>query len=335
MSLPTPDPLLVLSTDSVAPQHRYDYWCQTVFGYFDADPLPPDEALAFEGHVVSLIGERGEIHRYRSSAVSGRRTQTQYRLDTGDEISISYMLAGEAIYEPEGHASVAAHQGMFFCYDSARASRLRCTKNRQLNISLPRAAVIGAIGGPVPEPGALTQALNASFIAPYLVTQMRRLMREAQTMTVFQRITMLDATLDLARAVLRGTLHPDGTAYADEAALYAVACSYLEAHLSVPGLTAAQIAHALGCSRAHLYRVFAQHGTTVADRLREVRLRRARRMLEGASSMDVATIAWRCGYADASSFGKAFKRRFGTSPQDWRVRLKDLSGSAQDLSVTE
>ncbi|HEY9380325.1 MAG TPA: hypothetical protein VIQ01_03670, partial [Burkholderiales bacterium] len=141
LAFPTPDPLLALSTDSVAPPHRYDYWCQAVFGYFDADPLPPDEALAFEGHVVSLIGERGEIHRYESSAMSGRRTQAQYRLDTGDEISISYMLAGEAIYEPEGRAPVVAHQGMFFCYDNAHVSRLRCTQNRQLNISLPRAAV--------------------------------------------------------------------------------------------------------------------------------------------------------------------------------------------------
>jgi hypothetical protein len=108
LAFPTPDPLLALSTDSVAPPHRYDYWCQAVFGCFDADPLPPDEALAFEGHVVSLIGERGEIHRYQSSAMSGRRTQAQYRLDTGDEISISYMLAGEAIYEPEGRAPVVA-----------------------------------------------------------------------------------------------------------------------------------------------------------------------------------------------------------------------------------
>jgi len=136
---------------------------------------------------------------------------------------------------------------------------------------------------------------------------------------------MLDGTLELAKAVLRGSLHP-ARAFADgETALYYSACTHIDAHLGKPDLSAAEIAAALGCSRAHLYRVFARHGTTVAARLRESRLRQARRLLEGAPQLSIELIAWRCGYADSSSFGKAFKRRFGASPYDWRTRLQALA----------
>src|SRR5690606_23336005 len=146
--------------------------------------------------------------------------------------------------------------------------------------------------------------------APYLLVQMRRLTRDAPSLSVFERNVMLNATLGLACSVLRGAFHPDGAppVASHDAGLYAAACQYLDTHLGKADLTAADVAAALNCSRAHLYRVFARHGMTVADRLRESRLRLARRMLEGEPLATVGIIAWRCGYADASAFGRAFGR---------------------------
>src|SRR5690606_10502686 len=145
--------------------------------------------LAFEGHIVALIGERGEVRSYRSSAASGSRTAKQCRADTGDEILFSYMVAGESVYEPEGDVPIEAGAGMFYCYDSARQSRLRWTANRQLSVALPRITVKEAIGGPVPAPSIITRALNNAGLGPYLVRHMRRLMREVYAMSAFQRAT--------------------------------------------------------------------------------------------------------------------------------------------------
>lgn len=325
MQSPTADPLLLLSTDALDPHVRYDYWRDMVYCYFDAAPVAPAAARRFESHAVSLVSEAGELHHLRSSPVSGRRTRKQYRGDGGDNIAVVYMLKGRSIYQPEGDVPTVAGPGAFFCYDSSRASRLDWSECVQLHFDLPRTAVIDALGGPVPEPSTLARGLTKSRLTPYLLAQIQRLTQEAPKLTPFERAAMLDGTLELAKAVLRGSLHP-ARAFADgETALYYSACTHIDAHLGKPDLSAAEIAAALGCSRAHLYRVFARHGTTVAARLRESRLRQARRLLEGAPQLSIELIAWRCGYADSSSFGKAFKRRFGASPYDWRTRLQALA----------
>jgi len=324
------DPLIILSTDGVPRPERYAFWARSVFDYFQLDPLPPEEALAFEGRIVTLTCERGAIHHYSSSAVSGRRTRSHLHTHTGDEIGIGYMIDGHAVYEPERGPPIEARPREFFCFDGARPSRLTLTRNRQLHFALPRATVIEAAGGRVPSPQAIAQALNRSPLAVYLLHQLRRLTRDAPRLTVPQRIVMLDATLALAKSVLCACLQ-EGPQAPGEPGLYARACEYMNRHLHVCGLSAAHIAAALHCSRAHLYRVFAEHGMTVADRLRELRMRRARQLLHAEPDLDVGTIAWRCGYADASSFGKAFKRRFGLSPLEWRACVRRAPLPAEAL----
>jgi methylphosphotriester-DNA--protein-cysteine methyltransferase len=34
----------------------------------------------------------------------------------------------------------------------------------------------------------------------------------------------------------------------------------------------------------------------------------------------LGTLAFECGYSDLSAFGKAFRRRFGMSPSEWRAQ---------------
>jgi AraC-like DNA-binding protein len=38
-------------------------------------------------------------------------------------------------------------------------------------------------------------------------------------------------------------------------------------------------------------------------------------------ALDIGDVSLRCGYADLSAFGKAFRRRFGISPRDWRAMI--------------
>ncbi|MGO4124638.1 helix-turn-helix domain-containing protein [Inquilinus sp. YAF38] len=67
--------------------------------------------------------------------------------------------------------------------------------------------------------------------------------------------------------------------------------------------------------------MFATRDRTVAGDLREVRLRRARRLIETQPDRPIGLIAFDCGYTDLSAFGKAFKRRFGLGPSDWRASM--------------
>lgn len=91
-----------------------------------------------------------------------------------------------------------------------------------------------------------------------------------------------------------------------------------EAHR--PALTAAEIARDAGCSRTRLYEVFSAQGETVMGVLRTLRLQRVRDLLEREGRQNVEALAWRCGFADRTSFSKLFKARFGAAPSEWPRR---------------
>lgn len=93
-------------------------------------------------------------------------------------------------------------------------------------------------------------------------------------------------------------------------------CTTWSARRTAP-LGPAEIARGVGCSRTQLYEAFAARGETVMGALRELRLRRALQLLECQGRLNVEALAWRCGFADRSSFSKLFKARFGVAPSEW------------------
>jgi AraC-like DNA-binding protein len=74
------------------------------------------------------------------------------------------------------------------------------------------------------------------------------------------------------------------------------------------------------CSRAHLYRVFASRGETVANCVRELRLQPAHDLLTHGSARkeQIGDIAYRCGFEDPVHFTRLFRQRFGLTPSELR-----------------
>jgi transcriptional regulator GlxA family with amidase domain len=64
-----------------------------------------------------------------------------------------------------------------------------------------------------------------------------------------------------------------------------------------------------------LERLFADHlGTTIAKRYAEIRLKRARTLLQ-QSTLSVAEVAVACGFVSTSHFSRVYKARFGVRPR--------------------
>jgi len=83
-------------------------------------------------------------------------------------------------------------------------------------------------------------------------------------------------------------------------------------------LSRAEIAAAVHLSEPHLARIFRQTtGTSVVERLTELRLVQAKRLLL-ASSMSITEIAMDVGYRSFSHFSKLFKSSVGIRPSDYR-----------------
>jgi AraC-like DNA-binding protein len=97
---------------------------------------------------------------------------------------------------------------------------------------------------------------------------------------------------------------------------------YIERNLRDPGLSVAGIAAALNCSTRYLHKVFAERDETVAEYILHQRLERCLSELSRPSmqTVSIAELAYSWGFKSVSHFGKAFGRRYGTTPSARRLR---------------
>jgi AraC-like DNA-binding protein len=121
---------------------------------------------------------------------------------------------------------------------------------------------------------------------------------------------------------------------APAAAHRAAAHCHIEEHLTDPGLSAEEIAAAVGISERHLSRVFAADGASVPWHILTRRLQLAYSILAapavprgeaaptapGEATESVADVAARCGFTSANYFSHAFRQHFGLRAGDLRRR---------------
>jgi AraC-like DNA-binding protein len=86
-------------------------------------------------------------------------------------------------------------------------------------------------------------------------------------------------------------------------------------------LSVGELADRFSCSRRHLNRLFHQHfGVSVAALRMEMRLLKAVSLLRDPSAK-IINVAEQSGFNHLGLFNTCFKRRFGTSPGQWRKSL--------------
>jgi AraC family transcriptional regulator, positive regulator of tynA and feaB len=90
---------------------------------------------------------------------------------------------------------------------------------------------------------------------------------------------------------------------------------FIERNVSDETLNLDMVARAAGVSPRYIAKLFAGAGTTVMRYLWQMRLERAKTMLtNGKPELRIGEIAWQCGFANAAHFSRAFKQRYGVSP---------------------
>lgn len=87
-----------------------------------------------------------------------------------------------------------------------------------------------------------------------------------------------------------------------------------------PELRPDGVASELGISRRYLQALLAEADMTFVACLSAARLDRASELLSDrrASRLQISDISLQCGYLDPSYFARAFRRRFGLGPREWR-----------------
>jgi AraC-like DNA-binding protein len=98
--------------------------------------------------------------------------------------------------------------------------------------------------------------------------------------------------------------------------------AYLARHAGEIDLTPDRIADALGLARSTLYRLLKEEGLQVSAHVAEIRLAAIARTLRDPAWSDhvIGEIAAQWGHIDQAYFARAFKRRFGLTPGQWRAQ---------------
>ena len=95
---------------------------------------------------------------------------------------------------------------------------------------------------------------------------------------------------------------------------------YIESHLSEK-IALLDIARDLGISKYHFHRIFRNGSTeTLNQFITRIKMERSALFLVVNSKITITEIAFRYGYNDSTSYNRAFRKRFGVSPTQFRKK---------------
>ena len=99
----------------------------------------------------------------------------------------------------------------------------------------------------------------------------------------------------------------------------------IQAEYSDPEISPAGVAARLRISTRYLHKLLHETGASFAERVQELRLEKARKLLSGeaGSAFKVHDAAYDAGFSDLSHFNRVFRRRYGLTPKAARGQRVD------------
>jgi AraC-like DNA-binding protein len=339
----------IFSTSGLPTARRVELWeSHNAAALIGLAVRAPDSLDAAE---LNVQLPRARLARVTASAHSVERTRDLILRCPADSVVVFLTLRGEARFVADDVA-LERHRGDALAWETDRPfARTFARGLEELVVTVPWAElaarselpglaspVITSFGAPA-APGSAGSAGSARSAGSERPDQYARaLARIAGRATRAERPLAPDerTVLDLVAAISAGPRA------ARAAAHRAAARSYIEEHLTDPGLTAAEIAAATCISERQLSRLFAADDTSVPRHIRSRRLQLAHSILSATASPDraraapgsapgagaartVADVAASCGFTSATYFSHAFRQHFGHRASDLRPEIVGLN----------
>lgn len=174
------------------------------------------------------------------------------------------------------------------------------------------------LGGRLPrDPGSCALHLpRESGLGPMFSSYLGSLVAELDRMPERLHEGAIAMTIELLARVL--DLDRGHVAERDPHAFLEQLLDQIERALHDPSLSPENLATANDISLRQLQKVFADRGLKVAEWIRRRRLDRCRELLEEPTQASPHEVALRAGFDDPTNFGRAFRRRYGVSPREYR-----------------
>lgn len=308
---------LYLSTDSVEPGLRTDYWRAISRPFFDVQLHDNKSEPHLEGSISSRFIGTLSVGRSSFNSQCYRRDQRIIRQSGLDHsYLIQLRLSGTTEANCEGQA-VSIVPGDVTIFDLGRGWTSLASSGSTLAIVLPREPIDRAALGrslhsvvfkaTSPVTRVLTDFMTGLYGLPADVDN-------ADARTIEEAAIAFFGSVLGQRALNEIPNDPALTQILRQRVI-----AFVDANLARADLDPALLMRRFSVSRAHLYRMFAAEGG-VATVIRDRRLDAAYRKLThpGSVACSITKIAHDLGFSSSSQFLRAFRARFHITPSDAR-----------------
>jgi AraC family transcriptional activator of tynA and feaB len=301
--------LLTIETANVSWRDRVALWSDaltTVCGPLHTDPLGAtlDGAMTF-GAIGRLQIGHITVSRHRVGL-----TPELARAEHHPVAKVIIQTAGLSVYEQRGEC-VTLTPGDGLIYDVSQPHAITSTETTEhFVVTVPHDLVLAR--------GVRLDRLSAQRFSAR--TGVGRLAADLIHSTFGELETISPASEDdLAASLLSLMFLPlhNEAADAGEALRYRIE-SYIRDQIRDPDLSIDKIASALRCSKRYLHMAFAACDHSITDHIWTTRLDGCRGDLARRSGRTISEIAFAWGFSSSAHFSRAFRKRFGVTPSEFR-----------------
>lgn len=302
------------TTAQARPRERLDYWVGAICEAFLEMDCSSTAADHFDGQLVHLPLQRLAVNRVKASTQDVYRTPAAIARSKDQPFYLITQIEQPWLVK-QGGRLLQLRPGDTVLVDAAQAYELHFPHSVTcLSVQMPRAWV-----------GQWLQAVDVSHARVAHREQGWGAMLSALSLQLGRQpelaLEMVPDWLEaqfgaLLAASMEPVVHRDASGAAD---LRERAVTLMQDLCGEPGWRADGLAAQLQVSVRSLHRAFTDAGETVMGRWRQVRIERARELLAQPrlAGLTMAEVGRRCGYTDASHFGRDFQRVTGVTPQRW------------------
>ncbi|MCC0807951.1 helix-turn-helix domain-containing protein [Methylobacterium sp. W2] len=304
---------VVETTKPVKPVQAFEFWRNAALKNVGiVDRSDPHEA--FSANRLAALSTHTTLLLTESSPVSVEGDLRHVRRAGRDEVVVSFFLAGHGYLE-QGHCGHVVGVGDIGFLRLDRPFAVGgLSPYREIRFSVTRSDFEARVGNADALAG---HHIRASPSTELLTTYMHDVARSATGMSEAEAGIAIEGALHIVRSLVGG--QDDGDRASSEV-LRSLARVHIQRHSHDPSYGPQAMTAALNVSRSKLYRAFAD-GEEIAAEIRDARLDRVHRRLTSAFNdrTPINVLIPACGFTDAPSFSKAFRRRFGMSAKDARA----------------
>lgn len=283
--------------------------------------LERNSEAEFSARIASLSTEFGSFARTRMTPLPGFRNKPEISKSPELCLYANYVISGQLIVD-QGDRMTTANTGDLIIYDSTlpvKHIKLGDAPFEDLSFSVPKTQF--GSEGQVFENVSIP---NAKIISPLAscFAFLSQNISSAQPDELGAVGAACAALLPIAVGHL--TEPPHGKDFVVTSSYYArELMKFVDANINDIDLSPSTAAANLGISVRYVHKQFAMIGTTFSSYVMSKRLEHVSRDLvsDTGRQQPIFVLAYRWGFNDLSTFIRAFKKKFGCSPREYRAKF--------------